>query len=339
MLDRVSTDATPCARAAAERVAAAVCSGAETVAMMADFNRSAHSGGKKKPPGGAEGETPAAGGARVAQSAPVKPEEEVKKAAHALGCDDEKCVVTSGAMLTFVEVTHGPAAVRRLQSEVQVAFKPAGPRDSTALLSNFDIDEVLARWAGEPQFGAFFNCPFAMMDFDREAYLFGRVSLPAVRARKVPQQVKPPGEPRAREVKRRCDTFACVLNTDTSSGPGKHWVCAFADMRGLPTPARPWTVEYFNSAGNAPPRAVTKWLARASDELIEALAAEGAADAARCVKVASVTKVTHQHSKTECGLYTLFYIRARLEGNPADMFLREKVTDAMMTEFRRHVFS
>jgi hypothetical protein len=51
-----------------------------------------------------------------------------------------------------------------------------------------------------------------------------------------------------------------------------------------------------------------------------------------------VTDVRHQDSQTECGLYILFYIRARLEGRPCAEFARSRIPDAAMAEFRSHVF-
>jgi hypothetical protein len=52
----------------------------------------------------------------------------------------------------------------------------------------------------------------------------------------------------------------------------------------------------------------------------------------------AVTRVDHQQSQTECGLYALFYIRRRLEGTPYSFFFEQLVPDAAMTKFREHIF-
>lgn len=349
MLEHVTTEPTECARrsaAAGAPAAPGVCSSAAMVAVLADFVVSGPAGaagavagapgGPSGAAGAGDGATPRPPPARRAGAgrapAPADAKAVVEEAARSLGCKSERCALAHPRLADFVEQVKGAGAAEALKAAVEVRFKPAGPRNSTALLSNFDIDGVLERWAGEAPFGSFFNCPFAMMDFDREAYPFGTLSMADVRRGAATQQVRPEGTAEAGPVRRPCDTFACVLNTDTSTGPGKHWVCVFVDMR--PPPGTPWTVEYFNSAGNAPPRAMTRWLARTCDVLIEAREAGPAG--ARAV---TVTSVTHQRSRTECGPYTLYYLRARLEGVPAEAFTEQRTTDQEMVEFRRHLFS
>jgi hypothetical protein len=128
-----------------------------------------------------------------------------------------------------------------------------------------------------------------------------------------------------------------VINTDTSSGPGKHWVAVFVDCR--PAPDEPWTVEYFNSAGRPPPKAMVGWMERRRAQLA---AYRGQLPSSRghvCDVIAvPVTDMDHQESQTECGLYALFYIRRRLEGTPYSFFFSQLVPDAAMTAFRAHVF-
>jgi len=291
-----------CSREAAEPSAGCgVCSTRRTLAQIASFLK-------------AEG--------RAAVSKPAAaPAAVVKAAAAELDCGTEACVVRHPRLASYIARTAGPAAAATHAAAVEAQLKPAGPRNSDALLSNFDIDGVLARWAAE--FPSFFNCPYAMMDFETEPYLFGRLSLAEVAAGAVPQAVFAPGASRqAAPARRPCDTFACVLNTDTSAGAGKHWVCVFADLRG-----ERWAVEYFNSAGNPPPRPVARWME------------EQAARAGRPVDTFAVTDVAHQRSDTECGVYALFYVRARLEGTPAGRFGGAPVPDSEMLAFRKHLFS
>ncbi len=239
----------------------------------------------------------------------------VRAAAKALSCTSESCVVTHPRFRSFA--TQRGISAQELALEMELRFKAAGPRDSLALLSNVHIDATLRRWARV--FPEFFPCPFAMMDFNHSGDFFGEVDLLDV----LDGNIEVDLGAGIGAVRRKSTYFGCVVNTDVSSGRGKHWVAVFVDCRG-----KKWSVEYFNSAGNPPPRPMTDWLARSSAKL-----------SSRCpTSVVAVTDVDHQESQTECGLYALYYIRRRLEGTPYSFFFEKLVPDAAMTAFRRHVF-
>lgn len=246
----------------------------------------------------------------------------VREAAAVLGCSSESCVLVKLRQRRLV-------SEQDIRAEFARRFKPAGPRDSRALLSNSNIDGVLRRWADE--FPDFCPCPFAMADFETNGDAFAQAD---------PAQLRLDGEARGAP----CRTFACVHNTDVSSGPGIHWVAVFVDMR--PEPAGPgqWSVEYFNSAGRPPARPIVRWMERVRAQLVAARAQLSAgkelpAEAGK-VETRAVTSVAHQKSQTECGPYALYYIRRRLEGAPIDEFADplRRVSDAAMEEFRRHLF-
>jgi hypothetical protein len=247
-------------------------------------------------------------------------------------CTSEACVVSHPQVISSVQQSGGAGALGH-KDEIIRMFKPAGPREGTALLSNFNLDDVVQRWARE--FPHYFNCPFSMMDFEKEANSFGQIYLPLVFRGKVPQQIFSPEHPRKPEVVRReCTTFGCILNTDVSTGKGKHWVCVFVDMRG--GAEEPWTIEYFNSAGNPPPRPITRWMGKVAQHLRDEF---GSIEQPQQVDVVVVSDICHQKSMTECGVYTLYYTRSRLEGVPWANFTEWIVQDAPMTEFRTHLFS
>ncbi len=238
----------------------------------------------------------------------------VERAAERAACGSESCVLASGAFRAHAQrqgVT--PAQIR---AELERRFKAAGPRRGAALLSNYNIDQTLRRWMRE--FPTFYACPFAMMDFDLTHEDFDRVDLAAVRDGRATAELD--GGRRGPH-----DRFACVLNTDVSSGPGKHWVAVYADLRA----GAGASIEYFNSAGNPPPAPVVGWMER-QRALLRAAGVEAAA--------VPVTSVAHQRGQTECGLYTLYYIRRRLEGTPFEFFMRNLVPDEAMTAFRSRCF-
>jgi hypothetical protein len=254
----------------------------------------------------------------------------VRRAAAVLGCNSESCVIAHPTLRQFV-VDRRLAAPRALELELELRFKASGPRDSLALLSNYNLDETLQRWARV--FPEFFPCPFAMMDFDSNGDYFGDADLPAILEGRADAELGR-GVGRTR---RPFKCFGCIVNTDTSRGPGKHWVAVFVDCR--PPPGEPWTVEYFNSAGRPPPKPMLRWMERTRARLADYRASRPECRGAVCDVVSvPVTDMDHQESQTECGLYALFYIRRRLEGAPYEFFEQQLVPDDAMTAFRQHVF-
>lgn len=241
----------------------------------------------------------------------------VRAAAVALNCTSESCVVTHPQFRAFA--SQRGVTSRDIALEMELRFKAAGPRDSLALLSNTHIDSTLHRWARV--FPEFYPCEFAMMDFDKHDDELRFIDMLDVLDGKSAVDLGPG----IGVVRRKSTCFACVVNTDVSTGRGKHWVAVFVDCRG---DSEKWTVEYFNSAGNPPPRVMTEWLVRTCARLATRHPTE----------TVIVTDLDHQESQTECGLYALYYIRRRLDGTPIKFFFTKLVPDAAMTAFRTHVF-
>jgi hypothetical protein len=275
----------------------------------------------------------------------------VREAAQVLGCGSESCVIAHPAFAQFVEETKVlPAS--EIPRELALRYKAAGPRDEPAWLNDRNIDETLLRWARV--FRDFYPCPFAMMDFDKTREPFAALSIPALltgagagasvlsadngamRPNAAGRSAPRPAGP--------VTTFGCVVNTDESGGTGKHWVAVFVDCRAaVGDLAAPWTVEYFNSVGRPPPRPMVAWMERTRAQLVDhrARAARlpaSARGAAEIVQTLAVTDIDHQESRSECGLYAMYYIRRRLEGTPPAFFSRQRVPDEAMVQFRKHVF-
>ena len=256
----------------------------------------------------------------------------IRTAAKVLGCTSESCVVTHPKFRSFV-TTQGAGldkvgGVNVLDVEISRRFKTQGPRDSTQLLSNFNIDGVLQEWAASRK--DFYNFSFNMIDFETTGGSLARTDVANILEGRAPQNLGTMGG----IVERPCTTFACVLNTDVSTGRGKHWVAVFGDCRGKDE----WSVEYFNSAGNPPPPAITRWLEETAARLSEFRASHPRKFGNGPVNTVSLTDVRHQNSKTECGNYTLYYIRRRLEGAPHTEFMDKLIPDAAMVAFRKHIF-
>ena len=229
----------------------------------------------------------------------------VEEALKISSCNAESCLVKT------LVVKNGLS--KETARETASKLKPPGPKLSTRWLDNFNIDKTLDAW--ETEFPGFFPYSFQMMDF-------AKVQLPSFNGETRKNLAEIPVSSIIDKGYTQC---ACVLNTDTSSGPGKHWVCVFVDTK-IP---EKWTVEYFNSSGNRPTKQVTEWASKTVADL---------------QKKNPNTKFVfynqmHQMSRSECGVYCLYYIRSRLKGTPVETFENQRIADEDMVEFRTHLFS
>jgi hypothetical protein len=129
----------------------------------------------------------------------------------------------------------------------------------------------------------------------------------------------------------RYNCGGCVINSDKYQGRGKHWMALFFDARG-----DEWSVEFFNSGGNGPAPEWINWVLKTCEQMKDVAAENG-----RRVNITPVrsSSIRHQHSKTECGLYSLFYIYARLCGVPYSYFHKNPIPDQLMFELRQHLFA
>lgn len=233
------------------------------------------------------------------------------------GCATERCVIE--------KTLTGTA----LDEELAARYKVAGPT-GTALLSNINIDAILQQWAAMwPEFYAY---NFNMRNYAAHSFVDGRVL-------DQPDTLATIGFDTL--LGRGFTCAACVINTDVYQGGGKHWMALFVDARSSTARlqnAAP-TVEFFNSSGNNPQPEFMAWLVKTQKSINDRQVRVPSADATVLpAKIVCVTKVRQQHSKTECGVYALFYIWARLNGVSWRYFCDRTVPDQLMFEFRQHLF-
>jgi hypothetical protein len=231
-------------------------------------------------------------------------------------CDSEKCVLDSGAVKGVVDS-------KKLEKNKTVNFKPVGPHNSTQLLSNINIDNVLSNLVHVDKHKGFYHMNFQMIDFPGSK----RWKPTELATINICNDVI--------EVGHNC--MGVVLNTDTRSGSGEHWFCIFCDFRGSGSQREPYTLEYFNSSGNPPRDPVLNWLNKTA-KLVSHHEFKSGAKKRYCEKVISST-LRHQNSDTECGPYSLYYIWSRLNNEPITTFRTAPILDERMIEFRKHLFS
>jgi hypothetical protein len=290
------------------------------------------------------------------------PRDVIAAAKQKTGCETERCVLESiatgtaargetsaagaapgrdGALRGVIsgESAIGSALQAAAKAEIETRFKLVGP-NGTELLSNFDIDGTLRQWTAK--FRDFYPYNFNMRNYLEYSIEDGRVvRRPDSLATVSFEDLYARGY--------RCG--ACVINTDVYQGRGKHWMALFFDARG----DREWSVEFFNSGGNGPGPEWINWLLKTRDQMLavaKSLKVRARANALRPadardvgnpaaipeVKVIRSSSIRHQHSKTECGLYSVFYIYARLSGVPYGYFHSTPIPDQLMFELRQHLF-
>lgn len=235
-----------------------------------------------------------------------KPKEIVEKAKKISGCSTEKCVVES-------VVNRNASSAAKL--ELFTKYKISGPIDNT-LLNNNNIDRVLKQWelSSMKKTHKMFAYNFNMRNYREQSFRKNRVldtpdTLHTIKM----------------EDLKNYDTACCVINTDYYYGKGKHWMALFVDMRGSTK-----TVEFFNSSANPPLPEYVDWLVKTKNEL------KSMQDGP--VEIVNVIKIKHQDSRSECGLYSLFYIWLRYNGVPYQFFMENSVADHHMFEFRQYLF-
>lgn len=236
----------------------------------------------------------------------------------ALKCTTESCIYESPEYQNFV----GKLEAERILHE---RFLPAGPRNSTRLLSNHHIENVMKQFTVE--FPDFVHIPFQMIDFAEQNTELAHMDL----------------QPYLKDGYRR---FGCVLNTDTSEGSGKHWFCLFMDFSALskkdlyecvarkPTMLRitdRCTIEYFNSSGNPARPQVERFCEDKQKTLREQFPGLN-------VWTVQSSHLRHQYSHTECGVYALFYIWQRLQKHPYTDFSRYWIPDQQIINQRKTFF-
>lgn len=243
-----------------------------------------------------------------ASTKPDTPEEIVAATMRELGVADEAAIWQHPRMIAIV----GTAPAAKI---IREAFKPEGPAGSVALLNNFNIDTTLKLWEkhGEEMFGKKFTAiPFQMIDFAEVGSELADVEL-VYKLHKAGR-----------------DAFGVVLNTDVSSGRGKHWFCIYGDLAHAGTEDDPMVIEYFNSSGFPPMIQVAAWI----EKVIMTMATGHKLVVVRHDSVPQQLQKSH----TECGVWSLMYIRSRLDGNPPDWFYSERTTDADITRMRALFF-
>jgi len=229
-------------------------------------------------------------------------------------------------------------------------YKPIGPRldnnrREQELISNFDIIDILNQFMTISSH--FYSLGYNMLDFEKT-----RESLVSTDY--------------MQKYKMGYTQFGVVINTDYSTGQGKHWFAMFINLEprnklknldkiiGLKqefiqvfkkynttlklsnnnteeyASNNNCTIEYFNSSGNSPKTQIVKFM--------EDHKAKFEKEFNKPFKILTNVGVQHQHEETECGVYAIIFILARILGIPFETFVENKIRDDVMLKFRNNLF-
>lgn len=249
------------------------------------------------------------------------------------GCTNDQCLINKAGSIAPEETTR----------EKFTAFKIDGPTDKK-LLSNFNIDTVLRQW--ETHFDGtahgndakFFAYNFNMKEWKTKSWSSGRVlnepdTLESIKFEQLYYPQKSINRKGEVITDKSFNCAGCVVNTDSYYGGGKHWMAIFIDWRDSKAG---WTVEFFNSSGNNPSSSWVEFLVSMTSQMKTVASREGISPK---VEYIVVNRKRMQKSKSECGLYSLFYIWSRINNFTHEHFQKYAIRDRYMYEFRQHIFN
>ena len=251
------------------------------------------------------------------------PAEIVQKISKVLGCNTESCVLSDNKFVQYV-------GSEKVESEKEERFRPPGPRDSTALLNNFNIDGVLHQYT--KAYPDFHHIGFRMIDFaDTEPGEFSKKLGDGKPIEIAKSELLTFLNPKTHLLNNGKKCAGVVLNTDFHTGPGKHWFALFLDFRN----PKNINLEYFNSSGNMPPEEIHEYLVKLKRKIFTEF------PQSQC-NIQTVSTIQIQDSKTECGVYSLYYIIKRVEGVSLEKFRNvihtKGIPDEKMVEYRKNLF-
>lgn len=196
---------------------------------------------------------------------------------------------------------------KEILQEINQSFKPVGPVD-WSLFNNFVEDNAmrhLHRW--DP---TFIGLDVNLMNFEEYGGSLTKLRFSDDGIHYNGQTYK---------------SFGCVLNTMKMGGDLSaigHWVALFGDFRNPHLK----TIEYFNSSGRSAPSELWSWMKRSAESVTN------------CTPL-NVSNIQHQKSETECGIYSVFYITARVCGICYKKFRETNISDERVNKFRKNMFN
>jgi hypothetical protein len=216
-------------------------------------------------------------------------------------CETEVCVLNHPEIKNNI----GDSKIRDILEQY---FKPIGPRNNNAWLSNSNIDDVLEQIQIQYSEKHFLHICFQMIDFEKTKSELATLDWP----KKYAEGFR---------------SFGTVLNTDHSNGQGKHWFALYGSFEDTDDE---FTIEYFNSSGELPMNEISLWMKKVKHKWQPFFT--------KPIKDVIVTRIENQQDDWNCGPYSLYYIISRIDGTSYKYFKDNKIGDDNMQLFRKFLF-
>ena len=117
-----------------------------------------------------------------------------------------------------------------------------------------------------------------------------------------------------------------VFNTDPSTKDGQHWISLYMDLG--KHNSDDYSIYYFDSFGRKPPTQIK--------ELIDKAIKQGSKN--NCEPKYFYNDHSYQKANSQCGMYSIHFIKKMLEGLSFDAYLREPLNDKLMKDLRSDYF-
>lgn len=182
-------------------------------------------------------------------------------------------------------------------------FRPDGPEGKFEWLNTLHINDVLEQ--SEKIYPEFKYLGTVPIDFDK----FERFGFKNLNYDKLLESGK--------------FKIGAVFNLDKHNEPGSHWVGMYADMK-------KGEVLFFDSYGTRPDKRIRAFMRRVANYCTSGLGNKN-------VRV-DYNKIRHQYDNSECGIYSINFIKRMLRGDSFDDICNSKIPDAKINKCRRVYF-
>lgn len=181
-------------------------------------------------------------------------------------------------------------------------IKPLGPKGKKQWLSNIDIAKVMKQF--EKKHKDFMFIGPVPSDFDKIITEISHMDI-------------------EQAYKKGIRKIGIICNTDPHHKAGRHWLAMFIDLQND-------TIEYFDSVGTKPFKSAEEFI---NNTITNAFARLGK------TLEKKINKRQHQKADTECGVYSINYIVARLNGKSFEDITNKIIKDSDMNKCRKFYFS
>lgn len=183
-------------------------------------------------------------------------------------------------------------------------FRPDGPEGKFEWLNTLNINDVMLQT--EKTYQDFKFMGTVPIDFDK----FERFGFRNLNYSKLLESGK--------------SKIGAVFNLDKHNEPGSHWVSMYADIK-------KGEILFFDSYGVRPDKRIRTFMRR-----IEAYCTTGLG--IKNTKV-DYNKVRHQYENSECGVYSINFIKRMLRGDSFEQICDSKIPDEQINKCRNKYFS